>query len=104
MTPILKRERQAIAYSAHYTVAREIRLGHLAHPRLSPCADCGGVATEYDHRDYTKPLKVDPVCRGCNARRGPALVWTTDGRMPIGRIAAKSKALPASAPAHTEAA
>jgi hypothetical protein len=25
----------------------------------------------YEHRDYTKPLQVEPVCRSCNALRGP---------------------------------
>lgn len=58
---------------AHYQVARAIRLGLLAHPSNFPCADCKGLAKEYDHRDYSKPLEVDPVCRRCNARRGPAL-------------------------------
>jgi len=36
------------------------------------CVDCGMPAKDYDHRDYTKPLDVAPVCRGCNIRRGPA--------------------------------
>jgi len=26
----------------------------------------------YDHRDYFKLLEVEPVCRGCNRRRGQA--------------------------------
>lgn len=38
------------------------------------CVDCGAFAEVYDHRDYGKPLEVDPVCRKCNFRRGPA-VW-----------------------------
>lgn len=54
-------------------VARAIRNGVLPSPRGRACADCGGPATEYDHRDYNKPLTVEPVCRGCNARRGPAI-------------------------------
>lgn len=37
------------------------------------CADCGGKASECDHRDYMKPLDVDPVCRSCNKLRGAAL-------------------------------
>jgi len=37
------------------------------------CVDCGQEAKHYDHRDYLKPLEVDPVCRGCNIRRGPGL-------------------------------
>ena len=47
--------------------------GELADPRTFDCTDCGGGATEYDHRDYNLPLKVEPVCRGCNARRGKAI-------------------------------
>ena len=34
------------------------------------CADCGEQATEYDHRDYTKPLEVDAVCKLCHKKRG----------------------------------
>jgi hypothetical protein len=43
-------------------------------PRASDhgCADCDSPATDYDHRDYTKPLDVEPVCRSCNIKRGPA--------------------------------
>ena len=37
------------------------------------CVDCGKIATDYEHRDYMKPLEVDPVCRKCNIRRGRAL-------------------------------
>lgn len=60
-------------YLAHKAVAKARRLGLLPDPKTLVCDDCGGAATEYDHRDYDKPLSVDPVCRGCNARRGPAL-------------------------------
>lgn len=45
-------------------------------PAMAPetlCVDCGAKATDFDHRDYTKPLDVEPVCRACNIRRGPAL-------------------------------
>lgn len=36
----------------------------------SICVDCGGQATEYEHRNYFYPLTVDPVCRSCNSQRG----------------------------------
>lgn len=49
-----------------------IRKGKLEPAKNHKCADCGDPATEYDHRDYEKPLVVVPVCRTCNARRGPA--------------------------------
>ena len=37
------------------------------------CTDCHREARHYDHRDYSKPLDVDPVCVDCNIKRGPAL-------------------------------
>lgn len=58
---------------AHYQVARAIRLGNLKHPSCFACTDCGGASIHYDHRDYLKPLEVEPVCRKCNYKRGPAL-------------------------------
>ena len=42
------------------------------------CVDCGNPATEYEHRDYMKPLDVDPVCHKCNIKRGPALNHFTE--------------------------
>lgn len=51
-------------------VSRAVRTGQL--PPVSPqsCVDCGAVAHVYDHRDYSKPLLVQPVCRSCNRKRG----------------------------------
>lgn len=50
-----------------------VKLGYL--PRISSCVcvDCGAPARAYDHRDYNKPLDVEPVCSRCNHRRGPAI-------------------------------
>lgn len=59
---------------AHRYVTVAVYNGDL--PRLDgsvPCVDCGKPAQEYDHRDYKKPLEVDPVCKECNAARGPGL-------------------------------
>jgi hypothetical protein len=56
-------------------VARAKRLGIL--PMLDgsiACVDCGEPAIEYDHRDYGRPLDVQPVCRRCNKKRGTA-IW-----------------------------
>lgn len=36
------------------------------------CVDCGKDAEHYDHREYLKPLVVEPVCRSCNYRRAQA--------------------------------
>lgn len=63
-----------LRYPAINAVAGAIREGRI--PRLDgriACVDCGKPATCYDHRSYAEPLKVDPVCRSCNTRRGPAL-------------------------------
>jgi len=54
-------------------VQKAIREGRLLKPTNYQCADCGKPATQYDHRDYRKPLDVAPVCRSCNIRRGPGL-------------------------------
>jgi len=66
--------RRAVACPVHAKVAMAIRRGVL--PRLDgsiPCKDCGVPAQQYDHRHYSKPLEVEPVCRKCNLARGPAL-------------------------------
>lgn len=55
-------------------VQEAIKKGQL--PRLNgsiKCVDCGDIAHCYDHRDYAKPLDVEPVCYACNGSRGPAL-------------------------------
>lgn len=63
-----REQRRAIAQ-----VAAAIKRGHLPKPTETACADCGAPAKQYDHRDYTEPLAVDPVCIPCNYKRGPAL-------------------------------
>ena len=35
--------------------------------------DCGAPARHYDHRDYNKPLEIEPVCVRCNLLRGHAI-------------------------------
>ena len=61
---------KALRAPAHKEVARAIRHGELARPSIYACADCGQPAEVYDHRDYSRPLVVVAVCRGCNVRRG----------------------------------
>lgn len=50
-----------------------VRVGFLPMPELYACVDCGAPAICYEHRDYNKPLDVEPVCRACNGRRGPGI-------------------------------
>jgi hypothetical protein len=54
-----------------------VRRGDLPHAKTLTCTDCAKPASEYEHRDYTKPLDVVPICRSCNLKRGRAYdsVW-----------------------------
>ncbi len=53
-------------------VASAVKAGKLPPVRTLTCVDCGAPAVGYDHRDYSKPLDVQPVCKRCNWKRGPA--------------------------------
>jgi hypothetical protein len=45
------------------------------------CVDCGERAYVHEHRSYVEPDKTEPVCRSCNARRGPAdFSWILEKR------------------------
>lgn len=56
---------------ARAAVGRAVRRGQLPPASACQCVDCGGQARDYDHRDYSRPLDVEPVCRSCNKLRGP---------------------------------
>lgn len=56
---------------AHTAVRKAIRRGELPPAKDCVCVDCGKRAECYDHRDYLKPLNVDPVCKTCDNHRGP---------------------------------
>ena len=62
-----------LAGKAIAAVKQAVAAGEL--PRLDGsvlCVDCGKPARNYDHRDYRKPLDVEPVCMSCNKQRGTA--------------------------------
>jgi len=61
------------ASEAQAAVSYAIGTGALLPPTSFRCVDCGGPASQYDHRDYGRPLDVIPVCRRDNLRRGPAI-------------------------------
>lgn len=70
---------KALASAAVAKVHAAIRAGSIARLDGSvPCVDCGAPAAQYEHRDYSKPLAVDPVCRSCNIKRGPVEFFTAD--------------------------
>ena len=68
-----KANRRNGAGAAHVAVGKAVKAGVLKPARECVCVDCGKQACDYDHRDYNKPLDVQPVCRSCNKRRGPAI-------------------------------
>lgn len=60
-----------LAIAARVFVGCHVKAGTIPAARLLACVDCGKPARDYDHRDYTKPLEVEPTCRSCNRLRGP---------------------------------
>lgn len=58
---------------ARQMVTAAIKKGFLQPAHEHDCVDCGAQALDYDHRDYNKPLEVEPVCRPCNKKRGPGI-------------------------------
>jgi hypothetical protein len=60
--------------AAGLTVNRAIKDGKLPAASNMKCVDCGNPAQVYDHRDYAKPLEIEPVCKSCNRKRGSA-IW-----------------------------
>jgi len=68
-----ERIKHSPGYEAKKQVFMALKAGRLKRPDDMNCVDCGARAEVYDHRDYNKPLDVEPVCRSCNTFRGPAL-------------------------------
>src|SRR3972149_8706132 len=58
---------------AAWRVFKAVQRGDLPKIETLQCVDCGQPARQYEHRDYSRPLEVEPVCHSCNALRGPAL-------------------------------
>ena len=58
--------------NAHKEVRRAVAKGTLRslNDGNTKCIECGSVAKAYDHRDYTKPLQVEPVCITKKKKRG----------------------------------
>lgn len=63
--------KKPLAHRARARVLKAVIRGKLPPVSSLKCVDCGRLATDYDHRDYTKPLEVEPTCRSCNLLRGP---------------------------------
>ena len=74
-------------------VHRATQRGELPPALGQTCVGCGGKADRYDHRDYSKPLDVVPVCATCNAMRGRARLSLTPRQMRVVRLRAEARAL-----------
>jgi len=59
---------------AHYRLYARIKKGLMPPASAFKCSDCGAQADRFDHRDYSKPYDVEPVCCTCNRNRGPAIL------------------------------
>lgn len=73
------RAQNAVAYAVENGALPSLASGEYA------CTDCSDVAYEYDHRDYARPLDVEPVCRRCNILRGSA-EWPHPGRFQFAKL------------------
>jgi hypothetical protein len=67
-----ERARRALQRRAIAAVGALVYAGRIQPAWALSCVDCAAPASEYDHRDYGRPLDVEPVCHSCNIRRGPA--------------------------------
>ncbi len=90
------------AHRARRIVESAIKQGLL--PSLSDgktkCVDCEQPALAHDHRNYNRPLDVEPVCRSCNVKRGAATPMTLRNRddRKFGRKKLKKKKREATTP------
>lgn len=66
------KKRQRLAGAAVTLAVKSGALPRLRGAKIK-CVDCNGVAEAYEHRNYSRPLDVEPVCSGCNSKRGHAL-------------------------------
>lgn len=70
---IRKIDREQRIGDAQQIVTWEIWEGRLPKASTLLCVDCGKKAHDWDHRDYNKPLDLEPVCAKCNQARGPGI-------------------------------
>ena len=61
--------KKPVETKARRIVRHAVRRGDLPKVSTCTCADCGVQAREYHHEDYSKPLEVVPLCRGCHIKR-----------------------------------
>ncbi len=62
--------KQHVRWLARKIYTRALARGRVEHWRGKKCVDCGADAQINDHRNYFYPIRVDPVCKFCDAKRG----------------------------------
>ena len=67
-----RKQAQLVQQRAVAKVRHAVKTGKLLHPTKHRCYDCDRPAQVYDHRDYAKPIAVEPVCQSCNHKRKQA--------------------------------
>lgn len=55
---------------AHKILQEQKYRGYKDSPEGEKCVDCGEPAKHWEHRNYARPLIVEPVCHSCNLKRG----------------------------------
>jgi hypothetical protein len=70
------RLQQAARLKAAKAINQALRDGKVKCAKGQRCVDCDAPAHSLDHRNYLTPLDVQPVCRSCNWKRGPA-IWSS---------------------------
>ena len=60
---------QRAKIKARRIVNHAIKRGWLPRPDEVSCVDCGITAAEYHHENYSKPMDVVPLCKGCHLAR-----------------------------------
>ena len=59
----------------HQYISYAVRTKIVPRAKDCICIDCGKSAYCYDHRDYSKPTEIEPVCGRCQGLRGPGLPY-----------------------------
>ena len=69
---IVSAQKECGVWKVRSLIAEAVRAGDLLRATEHACVDCGERAKCYDHRYYSRPFDIQPVCRRCNHKRGMA--------------------------------
>lgn len=64
-----KKNYKEMQLNAALVVQQFIHKKLISKPGNYKCVDCGKPAVHWEHRDYSKPMSIEPVCRSCNKKR-----------------------------------